>query len=325
MPVEKKYLKDYQPGEVFIGFFVIRTKSIKFKKNGEPFLVLEIGDKSGRLSGNLWDDADRYNEHYQIGDIIKVKGLISEYNNQPQVNFQEHRLANSEDHYDISDFIPVSKIDFDQTKAFLFETIHSMHNPYLRQLLGLFFEDEKFFQAFSTAPAGKLWHHNRIGGLLEHTAALLRLILHFAELYPEADRDVLITGTLLHDMGKIEEYSYKTHIDYTDRGRLVGHIVLAAQWVHERAKLIPNFPADILDQVTHLILSHQGEHDTPVQPATREAFLLHFADLIDSKMDALSRIQSTKSPFEKWVWVNLLNRYIMLDDDNSNSEEAYTG
>ncbi len=190
-------------------------------------------------------------------------------------------------------------------------------NPHLKSLLEELFADREFVAAFLRAPAGKLWHHNRIAGLIQHTAAVCRLCSILARMYPEVDRELLIAGAILHDIGKIEEFHYDTAIDYTDRGRLVGHIVIGAQRTAQRAAQISGFPPELLDSLLHLILSHQGEHGSPVLPATREAFLLHFADQIDAKMDALRRITGTMAAGEQWKFVKLLDRFLFLGSAGS--------
>jgi len=310
----KRFLKEYEVGEAFVGFFVIRNRDLRTRRNGEPYLTIEIGDRSGRLKGNIWEDAEMLYEQLTTDSVVKIRGMIETYQGSKQVAIQQIRRARDKDEFDPADFLPVTSIDVEAGLEKLRRIAASLSSDHLRELLELFLSDDEFIAGFKQAPGGKLWHHNRLGGLLEHTLGVLRLCRMMSRFYPEANGDLLVAGAILHDIGKIEEFKYQLSFDYTDRGRLVGHIVLGAEWVTERSKLIDGFPADLLDQLIHLVLSHQGEFGSPVQPSTREAFMLHYADLIDSKMDALKRIEGDLPEGERWKYVNLLGRGIMFPD-----------
>ncbi len=315
MPEDKRYLRDLEVGETFTSFVVIRRKELRTRRSGGPYLMLEFGDRSGRLTGNIWDDGERLYHELEEGGVIKLQGIIEQYRDTRQVAVKRLRRASPDDPVDPADLIPASDIDPQEALGRLRRLTAGIGNPHLRALLSRFLDDEDFSARFARAPGGKLWHHNRLGGLIEHTLALCRLCRILGRLYPEADRDLLLAGAVLHDIGKIEEYSYDTFIDYSGRGRLVGHITLGAQWVAERAADTQGFPPDLLDRLLHLILSHQAEHGSPVQPSTREAFLLHYADQIDAKMDAFRRISRELTEGERWKFVRLLDRYIDLGGD----------
>ncbi len=316
-PVAKP-LKDHLPGEIFTGFALLQAISVRTKRDGGSYLAVEFGDRSGRLQGNIWEDAERLFRQFQAGQVVKVKALVEEFEGRRKLNVRQIRPAKPEDGVDPATFLPVIEGDPEELLAQLKGLIVRIQNPCLRKLLESFFDDQKFVAAFLRAPAGKLWHHNRLGGLLEHTLSLTRLARRLARHYPDVDRDLLMAGALLHDIGKIEELRYDTLFDYTSRGRLVGHINLGAAWTAERAAKIENFPPELLDQILHLILSHQGAHGSPVQPMTREAFLLHFADEIDSKMDALKRI-SLEVEGGRWRFVKLLDRWIDTGEENDDA------
>jgi len=318
MPNTKRYLHDFEVGETFTGFFVIRSMELRSRRDGVPYLVLEFGDRSGRMKGNIWDDVQRIYQELEEDGIVKLQGMIETYQGTRQIVIKRIRKVKPDDSVDTADFLPVSEIDPDIALKKLNRTVKGMTNQYLQALLTDFLDDLEFQTGFTRAPGGKLWHHNRIGGLIEHTLGVLRICRMLARFYPDVDSDLLISGAILHDIGKIEEYRYETSIDYTSRGRLIGHIVLGAEWAVERAKHIEDFPDDLLDQLTHLILSHQGEFGSPIQPSTREAFLLHYADQIDSKMDALRRIKKGLQEGERWKFVKLLERFIDLGEEDNN-------
>ncbi len=309
---ENRYLRDYEVGESFVGYFVLRRKELRTARNGQPYLIFEFGDRSGRLSGNIWDDAIRMYDDFIEGTVLKVRGIIETYQGNKQVTIKQIRNVNPEDSVDPSDLLPSTDVDPLEYLNELQQIISEMNSEPLKQLLISFMDDETFTSMFLKAPGGKLWHHNRIGGLIEHTVGVCRVCVMLGQLYPEVNSDLLTAGAILHDVGKVEEFSYTTFIDYSDRGRLVGHITLGAQWVAQRSDQIEDFPPDLLDKIQHLVLSHQGEFGSPVQPATREAFLLHFADQIDSKMDALRRISKDLPEGERWTFVKLLGRHLDL-------------
>jgi len=308
-----KFLKDLQVGDSFIGFYVLRKKELRSRRDGAPYLHLEFGDRSGRLRANLWDDAERLYHELEEEGIIKLQGMVETYQGQPQIAVKRLRRAQPDDEFNADDFLPISSLDARTALSLTRAYIRRVKNPYLNRLLEDFFSDEGFVNSFLRAPGGKLWHHNRIGGLAEHTLAVAKLCRIHSRLYPYIDEDLLITGALLHDIGKIEEYRCDTLIEYSDRGRFVGHIVIGAQWVQERLGRLEGFPPELADRLQHLILSHQAEFGSPVQPATREAFLLHYADQVDAKLDALKRIREGAADDSKWIWEPLLDRHLNLE------------
>lgn len=313
-------LKELRPGETFTLYLVVRRRELRTRRDGAPYLALEFGDSSGRLPGNIWDDAERIYGELSEGDVVKVQGVVEQYRDAPQVAVKRIRKARPDDPVTPADLLPAAARPPEEMMAELKDLLAQVAHPHLKTLLSAFFDDETFAAQFGIAPAGKLWHHNRLGGLLEHTLGLCRLCNLLVDRYPEVDRDLLLCGAALHDIGKIQEYAYRTYIDYTDRGRLVGHITLGAQWVYEKAREIDGFPDDLLDRLVHLVISHQGDYGTPVKPMTREAFLLHFADEIDSKMDAFRRMAAEQPEGERWKFVRLLDRHLDLGASGDDME-----
>lgn len=316
----RRFLKELEIGEPFTGFFVLRSRELRTRRDGQPYLVLELGDRSGRLFGNVWDDVEHLYKDLIEGGIVKVQGRIEEYRGQKQVGIKQIRNVRPEDNYNTGDFIPISDLKPEEALRQVDCILDSLADTHVKSLLESFFKDEKFRDLFTRAPGGKLWHHNRLGGLAEHTLGICRICRVMSRLYPEINRDVLLAGALLHDIGKIQEFVYETHIDYSNRGRLVGHISMGSQWVAQAAAELPEFPADLLDKIQHLVLSHQDEFGSPVLPMTQEAFILHYADQIDSKMDAIRRIRKDVPEGERWKFVNLLGRHLdvgEVDEDQS--------
>lgn len=197
----------------------------------------------------------------------------------------------------------------------------SVTNPYLQKLLSSILEDEKLAGKLKLAPGGKLWHHSYVGGLLEHTLKVVEFCEKASELYELVDRDLLVAGALIHDIGKIYSYSLSGFIDYTDEGRLLGHIVSGDELVSQKIAAIEGFPESLALELRHLVLSHQGELEfaSPVVPQTLEAIILYYADEIDAKAGAFTQIiQREKSPGKKWSdWVPLIHRYIYLGEETA--------
>ncbi|MGB2979820.1 MAG: HD domain-containing protein, partial [Candidatus Zixiibacteriota bacterium] len=202
--------------------------------------------------------------------------------------------------------------------------VSSIQNPHLRSLLELLLKDSSVMEKLKVTPGGKLWHHAYVGGLLQHTLRVVQVCEKAASMYELVDRDLLITGALVHDIGKISSYSARGFFDYTDEGRLIGHIVSGNELIDRKIQMIEDFPSELALRLKHLVLSHQGqlEFASPVVPKTLEAIILHYADDLDAKADAFSHIIKTqKSRGKKWSdWVNLINRYIYLGEEEETEE-----
>lgn len=311
---------DLKPGEELIDFFILRKKEIRTKREtSELFLTFELGDASGRINGSIWEDVQAYFDNLDFGDIVKVKAKVVTFKNRPYLDILKIRKAEESDGYDLKRLVPSVDKDINVLTTQLKKTIESVNDPHLKKLLSSVFGDSEIRKKFCEAPAGKLWHHNYLGGLLEHTLSVTKIAENISRMYPDVNRDLLVAAGLLHDIGKIESYAYKTLIDYTDEGRLIGHIVIGAQLVNDKLCELPDFPRNMQKELIHLILSHQGklEQASPVVPMTLEGIILYYADEIDSKANAFLRIRKKeKKPGKKWSsYINLLNQYYYLGDD----------
>ncbi len=279
-------------GDLVTGFYLLTKSETRKKKDGNPFLVLTVQDASGALEAKKWDEFDEFLAAAKVGDVVKVEGRVDHYNNLPSLIISRIRLATEEEAPDKRAFLPHSKLSADDAKAGLAAVIESLRNPHLRNLLRAVFDDAEFLERFLEAPGGKKWHHCTVGGLVEHTLSLARLADCVAGLYPEVDRDLLVTGALLHDVGKVFELSMDMAFDYTSEGRLIGHITEGAMFIERKLLGIEDFPAETRKHVHHLVLSHHGGDpavSSPVKPATLEALVLHFCDEIDSQTAAFLR------------------------------------
>jgi len=305
-------------------FLLIRRIDLRNTKSGSDFLSTELGDKTASLNANIWEGFSELAARGKVGDVVKVAGTVEEYQGSLQIRVSSIRLALEKDKVKPQDFLPVSKRDLDEMKKEFNQRIKGVSNKLLKKLLTQIFTDERF-EKFCLAPAGKSWHHAYIHGLLEHTLEIIKICELMCEFHSELNRDLLLSGAMLHDIGKIEELSYDSAFEYTDKGKLVGHIVIASNLVLEEIKKIPGFPAELENNLIHLILSHQGklEHASPVVPKTAEAIALYQADELSAKVNAYKNaIDSELKADSNWTrFIPLVDTDLHKFNFGDNSEE----
>ena len=284
--MKSPFIQELEPNQVITGLFLVQHKDIRQKKSGEPYLSLLLADRTGELDAKMWDNAAEFLDAFDRDDFVRVKGLYQIFQNRPQLTV--HKIAAVADsEVDYADYFPASIRDRDEMFAELRGWIASIANPHLRGLLEAIFADEEIALAYRTAPAAKSVHHAWLGGLIEHVLSLCHLAKATASHYKEIDLDLLLTGVILHDLGKTRELSFARGFQYTTEGQLLGHIVIGVQMVQEKLRQVPDFPASVRDLLFHMILSHHGEMEfgSPKVPMFAEALLLHHLDNLDSKME----------------------------------------
>ncbi|MDI6816886.1 MAG: HD domain-containing protein [Actinomycetota bacterium] len=301
-------------GEHVDACFVVHRKEKKLTKAGSAYADIVLGNKTGTIGAKIWSVPDATYDSFDVGSIVKVTGVIELYQQKPQLKISSlESVVDSE--IDYSDFIPATSADTDALRAELLEIVGSMKNPQLRRLLQEIFDDG-ILAEFTKAPAAKGFHHAYLGGLLEHSVGVARLSDRIAELYQgKVNRDLLVAGALVHDIGKLREFSYAQLIDYSTVGRLIGHHVLGYEIINERAGRLGDIDAEIVLQLGHLILSHHGsyENQSPRKPKTIEALLLHLCDDADAKINALLLIDEKSDAEAEWSPYNkVLERFIYL-------------
>ena len=286
--MKSPYLSELQPNQTVQGTFLVSYKDVRQKKSGDPYLSLTLSDRTGELDAKMWDNAAEALDTFQRDDFVRVKGLLQIFQNRPQLTLHKIQPV-PESEIDLADYLPASKRDRDEMFRELQGWIAGMSNPHLKHLLETMFADEEIARAYRTAPAAKTVHHNWIGGLIEHVLSLCNLGKATATHYPHIDFDLLLTGVLLHDVGKIRELHYARSFGYTTEGQLLGHIQIGVQMVLDKLRLMPDFPPRLRDLVVHMILSHHGElaFGSPKIPMFPEALLLHLMDNMDSKMECM--------------------------------------
>jgi 3'-5' exoribonuclease len=316
-------IKEYKIGEIFTGFCIIRKRELKYKQDGEPYLFLELGDNSGRLRAKFWKDGHKYFKKLKVNQIIKVKGKIHLYMDTKELHIEQLRLANDKE-IDKEDLIPTSKKDLSS----LYENfkIHqkTITNEFLHDLLNHIFINEQKIWAYLKSPSGKLWHHNYLYGILEHTVCLLDLSDVLCKHYPEVNKDLLKTGILLYHIGKLDEVSYNSYIEYTDEGRLLGHSTIGYYKVREVINQISNFPEELKIQLLHILLSHEGsyENGAAVLPMTLEAIILSLLIQLDVQTNATTRIiKNDSQPDSNWTtYNNLFKRFMYVNNTAEKSK-----
>ena len=274
--------------KIITSSFVVVAKQIKPKKTGEPYLALTLGDRSGQIEAKMWDNVDDVLAAFEQDDFLKVKGLINKYKLRFQLTIHKLRkLGDTE--IDYSDYLPKTTKDIDELWQTLGNFIESFQNTHLKALVQAFMADPEIATAYRNAPAAKTLHHAYIGGLLDHVVSLFRSCDLMCRNYPQINRDLLLTGAFLHDIGKIHELTYNRSFSYTTKGQLLGHMIIELEMLQAKLVLIPGFPEELKTLVEHLIISHHGQYDfgSPKLPMFPEALMLHYLDDLDSKMEAM--------------------------------------
>jgi 3'-5' exoribonuclease len=297
--------------------FVIRKLEAR-EYNGRKYLSLEFGDKTGRIGGVCWEGADDYFQTMNPGNIVRVEGKVGTYKEMPQITvISMEKVARA--NIDPTDFLPRGPNDPQAMLGEIDEIIAGVKDIHYQSLLGEVFNDGILRREFAYTPAAKLWHHSYIGGLAEHTLNVTRLSLAACDIYRGLDKDLLISGALLHDIGKTYTYSLDNFFDYTDEGRLIGHIVIADRIICDKIRRLQDFPAEKKKLIRHLILSHQGTYEqaSPVLPQTLEANILYILDLLDSRVGGITKVMNkSRRPDQRWSdWVKLIERYIYFGEN----------
>jgi len=296
--------------------FLVKSARLSETRAGKPYLVLTVMDRSGELSGPVWENALQIEKICSPGEIVRVGGMVQSYRDSLQLKIDSVQPV-VKSTVDLGDYFPVSPRNREEMADELQILFRTVKNPYLKKLLNYFFNKSDWWIRFQDAPAAKGIHHAYIGGLLEHSLSTSRVCHFLAEHYEGVDHSLLIAGALLHDIGKLEELQAADGVvEYTVRGRLKGHLVIGSEMVAEAAGRIKNFPQDLLEQLQHLILSHHGRHEfgSPSVPMTVEALLLSFADDLDAKMNLTEQLRRKMNSVDlSWTdYQRTLERYLYL-------------
>jgi 3'-5' exoribonuclease len=286
--MKSPYVSELEPNRVITSSFLVHSKEIRQKKTGELYLSLMVGDRTGELDAKMWDNVTEVLDAFDRDDFVKIKGLVQVFHNRPQLTVHKvRRMDDSE--IDFADYFPSSKRDPEEMWAELRGLVAGMSNPHLKSLLEAFLNDPDIAQRYRRAPAAKSIHHAFLGGLIEHVLSLCALAKLVGGHYKSVDPDLLLTGVVLHDIGKIYELNYERGFSYSNDGQLLGHITIAVRMLGDKIRALPDFPPRLRVLVEHMILSHHGhlEFGSPKVPQFPEALLLHYLDDLDSKMECM--------------------------------------
>jgi 3'-5' exoribonuclease len=308
--------------------FLVKEKITAMAKNGKPYLTLRLMDKSGEVEAKVWDNVDLFSATFDKDDFIAVRSKASVYLGKMQLVIAElRRMPDAE--VALTDFLPETERDIREMEAELAALVATFTDVYLQRLLTGFFDDPQFMAVYRSAPAAKGMHHVYLGGLLEHSLAVAKLADRIVPLYPGLKRDLLIAGALLHDVGKVREMTYLRSFDYTDEGKLLGHITIGVEMVHEKIAGIADFPAELAMLLKHMLLSHHGqlEFGSPKRPKTLEATVLNYLDDLDSKINGI-RTHVGREPENHSRWTSyhrLYDRYFYKGNRLADEEPAECG
>ncbi|MFZ0390887.1 MAG: OB-fold nucleic acid binding domain-containing protein [Calditrichia bacterium] len=309
-----KGLKKLEPGESYTGFCVLRKKEIKTKKDGDPYLVLELGDFTGRLTAKYWKAPEELEQNLKAGDLLKIKGQVRLFRDSRELHIEKIRLARKDERENLDELVPKSGKDVNALQKQLTLHLNTIKHPLLKNLIQNLFPDENALLEFIKMPSGKLWHHNYLYGTLEHLVCLFELADSLYRIYPQINPDKLKSIILLHHLGNPTSFGVEGFIDYSDEGRLMGPAVLAFEKVKDAIKQIPDFPEELRMELLHAALSSAGEKEmgAAVVPMTLEALVLSLLEKVDITTNAAIRIlENDRIHGSRWTkFNNLLDRFL---------------
>ena len=296
--------------------FLVKDKIAAMAKNGKPYMNLRLMDRSGEIEAKVWDNVEELAANFDKDDFIAVRGKATVYLGKMQLVVSELKPI-PESQVELGDFLPMTGRDIAEMEGELGALIATIRDKHLRLLMESFLDDRDFMAGYRTAPAAKGMHHVYLGGLLEHSLAVARLVDTILPLYAPLNRDLLVIGALLHDIGKVREMTFLRSFDYTDEGKLIGHITIGVEMIQEKILGISGFPSEVSILLKHMILSHHGQYEfgSPKRPKTIEATILNYLDDLDAKINGIrthlgreAESQSRWSSYHK-----LYDRYFYKD------------
>ena len=318
------YIRDLQKGRRIETTFLVRQKSRKTARNGSAYLDLDLQDSTGVIPAKVWD-ADRIDAEFEADDVIQVSGSVEEYQGALQLSLTKI-LPYPDSQVDPLDYLRRTGADIEAMYAWLLDRARKAKQAPIRKLLLAILEDPSLSANYKLAPAATDFHHAYLGGLLEHVVSLIKLADKVCDHYPELDRDLILSGLVLHDLGKLEELQYARGLRYSTRGQLLGHIAIGVERVHEKISAIPDFPPALADRIEHIILSHHGhlEFGSPKLPLFPEALVVHYLDDMDSKLASIrAQYETDKSRPGDWTSRNrALGRELLKPEDHPTNTEA---
>jgi 3'-5' exoribonuclease len=325
--MSRRYVKDLSSGDAIDEVYLVADKQLRANRNGNLYLQVDLRDRTGTINARMWNATEALFHSFDVNDYLRVRGKAQIFQNAMQLILSDLQVIDAS-RVEVQDFLPHTPRDLDKLLARLRELLLGLANPHLRALAESFLMDDGFVRKFAAAPAGIKNHHAYVGGLLEHVVTLLEAADRIAPLYPQIDRDTLLTGVFLHDIGKIDELSYQKAFAYSDEGQLVGHLVIGVEYLSRQAaeaeKLTGEpFPTELLLRLKHMILSHHGSYEfgSPKLPMTLEAVALNLLDNLDAKIVSFNdQMRDDRDPTSAWTQYNpAIGRKLFKGSTNGNS------
>ncbi|MEA2016258.1 MAG: HD domain-containing protein [Actinomycetota bacterium] len=315
MTEKKQFISDLKVGGRVESIFAVAERKVRKKRNGDDYCTVTLQDRDGSIGGVLWTETFNKTGGFNTGDFVLADGDVKAYRGGKQVVIKSlKRIENNKD-LNYSDYLKTSKNDIDSMFGEIMEYISGIGNTYLKKLLDMFFGDEKFAEDFKNSTAAMYYHHAFKGGLLEHTLNVTKLCDAISRVYKDLNYDLLISGAILHDIGKMKEYRTKVTTEVTDQGKLLGHITIGYGWVIEKIKEIDGFPRDLSNRLLHIILSHHGhkEFGSPKRPKILEAFIVYHADHIDADVGGFNVLVEENKGGSDWSdYAKIFERPVLL-------------
>jgi 3'-5' exoribonuclease len=303
--------------QTVVGFFAVVSKQMRSRKDGGQYLAATLADRTGQLESRMWENFTEVAGGFEQGEVVKVRAEVCRFNGRFQLNLEKVRRA-APDEFELADFVARTRENVDAMWSALNACVDSFTDVWLQALVRSFLDDPAIATALREAPAAKSLHHAWLGGLLEHVVSLLGISQAAARHYPEINPDLLLTGVILHDIGKLEELRWGLSFDYTLEGQLVGHIAMAIGMIEKKLALLPGFPPELRVLVEHMVVSHHGrlEFGSPKVPMIPEAVLLHYLDDLDAKMQTMRaeferQAAQGGQPGEMTDWVRSMERPLL--------------
>jgi 3'-5' exoribonuclease len=326
--VSKQFVSEIKDRDLVSAVFLVKEKVLAMAKNGKPYMNLRFMDKSGEIEAKVWDNTDVLDKQFDKDDFVRIRGKASVYMNKMQVVVSEI-IKIPEGQVCLADFLPESPRGKAEMILELAEVVTAIGNPHLKSLMQAFLADEPFMELYCSAPAAKGMHHVYLGGLLEHSLALVKLVKTIVPLYGGINEDLLTAGALLHDVGKVYEMSFERSFDYTDAGKLLGHITIGVELVEDKIRTVEGFPRELGMLLKHMLLSHHGQYEfgSPKRPKTVEATILNYLDDMDSKINGIrSHIAKESVSTSRWTaYHRLYDRYFFKSNGMEEEVEVERG
>jgi 3'-5' exoribonuclease len=311
--MDKTWVKDVKEGERVKTLLTVARKAIPTAKSGKTYLAVTFHDKTGELEARAFDRVDELAAQFEEKDVVDVEGQVGLFQGKPQLRIEAVAKVDPAT-VDLAEFVWVpppepkkperhaaSEADEALWKELL-GLLEAVVDPHVKSLMKAFVEDEDVANRLRRAAAAKTVHHAYPGGLLEHTVSCVKLAHRLADHYPQVDRDLLVAGAFFHDLGKVRELTIEKNAEYTDEGRLIGHLVMTAQWIHDKARRV-GVPRDLEHHVVHMVLAHHGrlEYGSPKPPMTLEALLTHYLDEMDSRVNSWLNLMGAAGGTRRWT------------------------